>query len=299
IVEWAWDLDNDGEFDDGFECQTEFTVGPDIGMVYDICLKVTDSFGEYDIACTTVEILANQPPEADPNGPYLCAASGPCTLDGKGSSDPDGDPLTYEWNCGDGSSPESGVTPTHIYSSAGIYDVCLTVTDDKGASDTACTFTVVYDSSAGFVTGGGWIDSPAGAYMPDPSLFGKANFGFVSKYKKGAPVPTGVTEFQFHVADLNFHSNTYDWLVIAGTKAQYKGLGTINGEGEYKFMLSAIDAEINKNDNFEIDRFRIRIWYEDEVNDIEHVVYDNALDDDNDEAMTEIGGGSIIIHKKK
>lgn len=28
------------------------------------------------------------------------------------------------------------------------------------------------------------------------------------------------------------------------------------------------------------------------------VVYDNALDDDSDEAMIEIGGGSIVIHKQ-
>ena len=62
-------------------------------------------------------------------------------------------------------------------------------------------------------------------------------------------------------------------------------------------MLSAIDAAINENDSFEIDLFKIRIWYEEEDDGIEHVVYDNALGDDSDDAMTEIGGGSIVIHK--
>jgi hypothetical protein len=38
-------------------------------------------------------------------------------------------------------------------------------------------FLVVYDPDVGFVTGGGWIDSPESAYMPDPSLTGRANFG--------------------------------------------------------------------------------------------------------------------------
>jgi hypothetical protein len=82
----------------------------------------------------------------------------------------------------------------------------------------------------GVVTGGGWIDSPSGAYAPNDSLTGKANFGFVSMYKKGASVPTGQTEFHFQVADLNFHSDSYDWLVVnqGGTNAQYKGSGTIN-----------------------------------------------------------------------
>ena len=95
--------------------------------------------------------------------------------------------------------------------------------------------------------------------MPDPSLTGKANFGFVSKYRNGATEPTGNTEFQFHAADLNFHSSDYDWLVVTqgDTNAQFKGSGTINGTGDYKFMIWAGDDDP--------DTFRIRIWEEDEA----------------------------------
>ena len=153
---------------------------------------------------------------------------------------------------------------------------------------------VVFDATGGFVTGGGWIHSPEGAYYPDISLTGKASFGFVSKYKKGANVPTGNTEFQFKVANLNFHSDSYEWLVITGAKAQFKGSGTINGEGLYKFMLTGIDAELNKADSFTVDRFRIKLWVENECGE-ESVVYDNALGDDL--SSTEISGGSIVIHK--
>ena len=143
---------------------------------------------------------------------------------------------------------------------------------------------VVYDPPAGFVTGGGWIDSPAGAYTADPSLTGKANFGFVSKYKKGATVPTGNTELQFKAGSLNFHSSNYDWLVVTGSDyARFKGNGTINGSGEYKFVLWAGDSEP--------DTFRIRIWTED-VFGFEIDVYDNGFDQ-------EIGAGSIVIHTKK
>ncbi len=175
----------------------------------------------------------------------------------------------------------------------GVYNLCVQGTDSSGNIGLPdCTFLVVYDPEGGFVTGGGWIWSPQGAYASDPLLEGKANFGFVSKYKRGATIPTGQTEFQFKVADLNFHSDSYEWLVVAGAKAKYKGTGTINGEGEYKFMLTAIDADIHPS--FEVDRFRIKIWYE--VNGIENVVYDNALGNDSDLATTEIGGGSIVIH---
>ena len=140
----------------------------------------------------------------------------------------------------------------------------------------------------GMVTGGGWIMSPAGAYTANPDLEGKATFGFVSMYKKGATVPTGNTEFNFQVADLKFHSNDYDWLVVAGNKAVYKGTGTINGAGSFGFMLSAIDGTP--------DKFRIKIW---DKGAADNVVYDNQIDAaDGADPTTVIGGGQIVIHKK-
>ena len=64
----------------------------------------------------------------------------------------------------------------------------MTSTDAAGASDNEIfEYVVVYDSAAGLVTGGGWIESPNGAYRADPGVGGRANFGFVSGYKPGAP----------------------------------------------------------------------------------------------------------------
>ncbi|HEX3014626.1 MAG TPA: PKD domain-containing protein [Methanobacterium sp.] len=206
------------------------------------------------------------------------------------------------WYWGDsGSSPGSvsesngagKVTGEHAYTDAGIYRVNLAVTDNTGGSvsATAENYVVVYDPQGGFVTGGGWINSPEGAYITDNTLAGKATFGFVSKYEKGATVPTGKTEFQFKVADLNFHSESYDWLVVAGSQAKYKGTGTINGKGNYGFMLSAIDGAI-KGDG--VDKFRIKIWDKESGN----TIYDNEIGTGEDaEPSTAIGGGSIIIHK--
>jgi len=147
---------------------------------------------------------------------------------------------------------------------------------------------VIYDPSAGFVTGGGWINSPSGAYAALPSLSGKANFGFVSKYQKGANTPTGETEFQFQVANFNFHSTSYDWLVVSSTaQAQYKGTGTINGSGSYAFLITAVDGSP--------DSFRIKIW--DKATNA--VIYDNKMgtSDTDLAATTALGGGSIVIHK--
>jgi len=284
-ITYAWDFNNDGVFNNSSEAQPEFCVGSVIGTMYSICLKVTDNYGEYGTDCTTVVVSPNLPPIADPNGPYL----GPLEIcfDGTGSDDPDSDPLTYNWDFGD-ENTGTGAEPCYTYAEAGIYDVCLTVNDGTVDSEEVCTSAVVYDPSAGFVTGGGWIDSPEGAYKPDMSLTGKANFGFVSKYKKGATAPTGQTEFQFQTASLNFHSDSYEWLVVTGANfAKFKGDGTINGENDangnaYKFMIWAGDDTP--------DTFRIKIWSEDDEGN-ETDVYDNGFDQ-------EISGGQIVIHVK-
>ncbi|MDF2776079.1 MAG: hypothetical protein K0S86_5580 [Geminicoccaceae bacterium] len=172
------------------------------------------------------------------------------------------------------------------------------VKDDDGGSDqeTATSYIVVYDPTAGFVTGGGWIMSPAGAYVGDASLTGKANFGFVSKYKKGMNSPDGNTEFQFHAGNLNFKSSSYDWLVVATFKGQFKGVGSINGVPGYYFMLSAVDGQINGGGG--TDKFRMKIWKI--VDDAEYVVYDNQMGGAIDaEPTTTLGGGSIVIHSGK
>ncbi|MDD5777993.1 MAG: NosD domain-containing protein [Candidatus Thermoplasmatota archaeon] len=55
------------------------------------------------------------------------------TFNASESYDPDGGPLTYVWDFGDGNTGY-GVVPTHAYDSAGNYTVWLTVTDDEGES---------------------------------------------------------------------------------------------------------------------------------------------------------------------
>ena len=227
-----------------------------------------------------------------------------------------GNPITFTGVVGDGCSLQGAqwqfdtitvpagaigaggvVTTTHTFTQAGVYQVRLTATDACGNSTTASQTgdgfdwtVIVFDPNGGFVTGGGWFVSPAGAYRPNPALTGKANFGFVSKYQKGAKIPTGETEFQFKDGDLNFHSTAYEWLVIAGAKAQYKGTGTVNGVGGYGFLLTGIDGD--QLGTKQQDRIRVRIWNAGTGG----VLYDNQYGQlEDSDASTPLGGGSIVI----
>jgi PKD repeat protein len=206
------------------------------------------------------------------------------------SYDPDDDTLTHRWSFADGTAGATDVQVTHTFDSDGLYPVTLTATDEHGAVGTAVVVIEVY---SGFVTGGGWITSPPGAYPADPSLTGKANFDFAAKYRRGSTVPIGATEFQFQAAGLDFHSTTYEWLVVVGPLAKFKGEGEINGEGGYGFMLSAIDGA--RPGGGGLDKVRIKIW--DKASGM--VVYDNQIGAGDDEPPTTvIGGGSIVVHRR-
>lgn len=186
-------------------------------------------------------------------------------------------------------------TLTHVFGTnlaPGVYTVGVRSVDAAGNwSATATELLVVYDPNGGFVTGGGHIASPAGAWAADPSASGRATFGFVSKYQKGAATPTGNTEFQFNAGGLNFSSTSYEWLVISGARAQYKGNGTVNGVAGYKFLLTATDGAVNGGGG--ADKFRIKITKDGTV------VYDNLLGAADDATNAQVlTGGSIVIHAK-
>ena len=81
--------------------------------------------------------IDNRPPQAML---ALSSVSGMAPLlvtgNGSGSTDPDGQVLTYAWNFGDGTIA-TGVAPNHTYTQRGTYIVTLTVSDPYGMTATA------------------------------------------------------------------------------------------------------------------------------------------------------------------
>lgn len=103
---------------------------------YTITLTTTDGWGK--AASTTRQITLTEPannvaPTAVINTPNCTGLV--CNFSGVGSSDPNGDAITYLWNFGDNTTSTSS-TPTKTYAAAGTYTVTLTVTDWWGRTGT-------------------------------------------------------------------------------------------------------------------------------------------------------------------
>ena len=83
--------------------------------------------------------------------------------------------------------------------------------------------------------------------------------------------------------------------MIAGTKAQYKGVGTINGQ-RYLRLHAYRDRRIHQGSP---DTFRMKIWIKNANGTDGAIVYDNQLGAADDGTPTTVlGGGSIQIHDK-
>jgi uncharacterized repeat protein (TIGR01451 family) len=156
------------------------------------------------------------------------------------------------------------------FAKPGIYSICVRATDTAGnTGKPACEPLPVYDPAGGFVAGGGWIDSPAGADPANATATGTALFAFLLS-QRGSAAPVGRTEFQLKFANFHFQSTSYDWLVISGSNSLYQGSGKINGSGDYHFLLTAVDGKQWDGDG--TDKFRIKIWNKSTG----EVMYDNG-----------------------
>ncbi len=117
-------------------------AGPAIGHTftapgtYTVTMTVTDDAGAETQASTEIVVEENRLPSASID---MDTSSGfapvEISVSAENSSDPDGSITQYTWEFGDGTTAQ-GMSTTHTYTSPGSYTVVLTVTDDKGGTDT-------------------------------------------------------------------------------------------------------------------------------------------------------------------
>jgi hypothetical protein len=153
-------------------------------------------------------------------------------------------------------SESENVTAVLPGQATGVYEICVNGTDSAGNTGVdECVFLPVYDPNGGFVTGGGWVDSPSEADLENGAS-GKSSFGFVSKYKNGASTPDGNLQFVFKTGDISFHSTSMDWLVVTGQpRAMFRGEGQLNGDTTCKFEVDAWDESLSGEDGLGLKLF--------------------------------------------
>jgi glucose/arabinose dehydrogenase len=125
---------------EGPQILIDLEVGPDGSLYYLLFSKSSDLRPtEADGAVYKIQFAnANRTPIAAVSGrPTSGIAPLKVRFDGSGSSDPDGDPLSYTWDFGDESPATNGVTASHTYTKNGLFDVRLIVDDQKGGINSA------------------------------------------------------------------------------------------------------------------------------------------------------------------
>ncbi|WP_256714362.1 PKD domain-containing protein [Microbacterium sp. RU33B] len=141
VVSYLWDFG-----DGGTSTQATPAHNYAAGGTYSVSLTVADDDGATGTSTATIAVEpANAPPVAviGSVATYLTVA-----FSSAGSVDIDGTIESYSWNFGDGATSTES-SPTHAYSSAGTYDVTLSVTDDDGEEGVVTASVTVAPANVG------------------------------------------------------------------------------------------------------------------------------------------------------
>ena len=136
---YSWDFDEDSIEDADTESAT-FVYSA--AGTYMVTLTISDPAEVEATATMTVEVV-EESAEIDPvvlidTSNTTVQADELVNFSGEQSYDPDGGPLTYNWDFNtDGTNDAAGATASWTYTTADTYTVTLTVTDDEGVSASA------------------------------------------------------------------------------------------------------------------------------------------------------------------
>ena len=235
ITLYPWDLDNDGVWFDDMDIDTTSATASytfDTPGVYNIGLKVWDNgaFNPFGcmpgVDCTSMESLpvftkvivqVNLAPTADADGPYNVDEGTPLTLDGSGSSDPNGDVLSFAWDLDDDGNYDNSTAeqPVYTWNDNCTYMVALKVSDSL-LDDTDTAIVTVNDLSPTAVF----------TWAPEPQTEGAA----VSFTDASISYPDTITGWNWDFGGL-------------GTSSDQHPSFTFNDNGVYTVILTVTDED--------------------------------------------------------
>jgi PKD repeat protein len=192
---------------------------------YTAVVRATDTSGASDQKAFTITVInVNHEPVSDPNGPYSGIVGVPVNFNGSASSDPDGDPLTYEWDfdASDGITVDAtGPTSSHTYTTTEVFTVTLTVEDNgsPNLSDTATTTATIT------------TELPANVFLQTTGIL---------KLKSNKP------RYCFQIEPVNGSYNNTD-VILSSVVLKYGDL-----EAPAEIGRTSIDADVNGNGVHEI-----------------------------------------------
>jgi hypothetical protein len=252
------------------------------GRIYTITITATDAGGNTSTNSVTVRVAHNI---TSPKSGQSFKVGSTVSLEGEFWDKP-GNKHSATWLIDDNTTVKGTVTePTatrngkvtgsYKFTAPGIYKLQMNTKDQNNVVSYANTngdleaIIVIYDPNGGYAYGGGYFNSPAGAITSNASVTGKASYGFSVNYFKGATYPKGETQFEFKVGEFEFNALNFEYMSIAGAKAQMKGTGKIiGGQSGINFILTVTDGQL---DGTGIDRIRMKIYNKNTM----QVYYDN------------------------
>ena len=182
-----------------------------------VCLTVSNDCGS-DTACLdiTVELQPCDPPTACFTAVVdeLSAAFTDCSIDA----------VSWAWNFGDGAI-SSERNPNHTYAAGNTYEVCLTITNDCGATDRACSNIVIDEPITCNPLNAGFEGTPITGMAPltvqftdlsDGAVWWRWTFGDTTGSQDANPTHTYVNPGKYGVYLLVYNScGENDWVYKA------------------------------------------------------------------------------------
>jgi len=272
------------------------------GRIYTITITATDPSG--NTASKTVEVRVPHD-ITNPHSGQAFKVGSTVALEGEFWDKP-GNTHSAKWLIDDNSvkgvvtepvgNKNGKVNGSYKFTAAGVYKLQMNVMDQNGVTNYANTngdleaIVVIYDPNGGNTYGGGYFNSPAGALRSDPSVTGKASYGFAMNYFKNSTNPKGETQFEFKVGSFEFNALNFDYLVISNSMAQFKGTGKIiGGQSGVGFTMTVTDGQL---DGSGIDKIRMKIYNKNSGS----IIYDNQFGASDAALPTQaVGVNSIIV----